>query len=274
MNAENQIPLNIDFFIKRSLELISYENVEMLRISFFEFHPSYNIMVSAGNQISREEVDRLYEGKRPPLTTSLQNQMDLFYENCLMNNAKTEIMHFFQAKLLTPDQHSSVTEQFFKNAQKRSMKLLWKNNKKLRTRMMSFEEKFSDILHDAEKCQIQREKYFEYYQKAIFKRSDDNKMSSFLPNILEYNLFHGFRATWEFDLQQGKPNEDKIIQIKNMNKNHRIYGKYDGWLEEIRKSITQDLNLRPEVKSAKSVDSSFDREKLKLTGFRTELRKY
>ena len=268
MKEKNQIPLNIDFFIKRSLELIPYENVEMLRISFFEFHPSYNIMVSAGNQISREEVKRLYEGKRPPQTTSLQNQLDLFYENCFMNNAKTEIMHFFQAKLLTLDQHLSFTERFLKNEQKRFSNRTWKRKKKLRTRLMSFEEEFSDNLLDAEKClplsaEIQREKYFDY-QKAILNMFDDSKMSSYLPNILEYNLFHGFRATWEFDLQQGKPNEDKITQIKNLNTSKLRYAEspeYEGWLEKMRKSLTQDLNLRLEAKSVKSVYSSLPRNK-------------
>ena len=134
---------------------------------------------------------------------------------------------------------------------------------------MSFEEEFSDNLLDAEKClplsaEIQREKYFDCYQKAILNMFDDSKMSSYLPNILEYNLFHGFRATWEFDLQQGKPNEDKITQIKNLNTSKLRYAEspeYEGWLEKMRKSLTQDLNLRLEAKSVKSVYSSLPRNK-------------
>ena len=164
---EDQIPLNIDFFVKRSLKAISYGNVSMFRISFFEFHPTHSTMVSAGNQISREEVDRLYSKKRFS-QTSLQYDLDVFYEKCLMNSVGTEIVYFFQAKLLTMDQHLNFRNDFIENERKRYPKRVRKNKKKPRKRLMLFEQDLMDILLQYKmffpaSAAMQKKMYFDSY---------------------------------------------------------------------------------------------------------------
>ena len=103
----------------------------MFRISFFEFHPSHSTLVSGSNQISREEVGRLHNKESFPCQTSLQYELDLFYEKCLTNSVGTEIKYFFQTKLLTVDQYFTFREQFSKTEQSRYSKRLRKNKKKL-----------------------------------------------------------------------------------------------------------------------------------------------
>lgn len=254
--VENTIPL--EFFIKRSLEAISYEHVSMFRISFFEFHPSHCTMVSAGNQISREEVERLYNKKRSPHYNSLQYELDSFYEKCLMNSVGTDIVHFFQTKLLTVDQYLSCRENFIENEGQRCLKRLRKNKRKLGKRLKLYEQHLMDTLLETKmffpaSAAMQKQLYFDSYHIAKDEIDEDFKLSSDLGNILEYNMYNGFRATWEFDLQNGKPNEEKIGQTINLNKSKLLYPQYwDGWEQDMRTSLIEDLNLRLQAKPVNS----------------------
>ena len=256
MNDENEIPPNIDFFIQRSLEAISYENVNMFRISFFEWYPTHSTMVSAGNQISREEVDRLYNKRLQ--RNSLQYELDLFYEKCLMNSVGTEINFFFQTKLLTPDQHLTFKDYFVKNERERYPKLLRKNKKRLRNRLKQLEHQgylidtvFQTKIFCPASAAMQEKMYFYSYHEANDRIVEDFKKSSDLAEILEYNMFNGFRATWVFDLHQGKPDEETIAQTIKENTWKLEYAEspnWDGWVQNIRERLIKDLNLRPGAK--------------------------
>ena len=257
-NEERKIPPNIEFLIKRTLDNISYKNVNMFRISFFEFHPSHSTLVSTGNQISREEVGRLYNKESFPCQTSLQYELDLFYEKCLTNSVGTEIKYFFQTKLLTVDQYLTFREQFSKTEQSLYSKRLRKNKKKLSKRLMLFEQRFSDFLLDTKTCHccgdlpanagLQQKMYFDNYDDANHQIAEDFKLSSDLVEILKHSMFNGFRATWEFNLQEGKPTEEKIDQVIKENTWQLIYSEsphWDGWVEDICKRLIKDLESRP-----------------------------
>ena len=72
-----------------------------------------------------------------------------------------------------------------------------------------------------------------------------------MADILEYNMFNGFRATWEFDLQHGKPNGEKIAQTIKLNTWKLRYTEspdWEGWVQDMQKSLIKDLNLRQEAK--------------------------
>ena len=94
---------------------------------------------------------------------------------------------------------------------------------------------------------MQKKMYFDSYHEANDRIVEDFKKSSDLAEILEYNMFNGFRATWEFDLQEGKPTEEKIDQVIKENTCKLIYSEsphWDGWVKDIRKRLIKDLNLR------------------------------
>ena len=215
----------------------------MFRISFFEFYPTHSTLVSAGNQISREEVDRLYNKKRFP-QNSLQYELDLFYEKCLMNSVGTDIAYFFQTKLLTVDQYLSFKENFTKNERRRYPERLRKNKKQLRKRLMI-------NLPIPVNAELHQKLYFDSYHDANDQIDEDFKLSSDLAEILKYNMFNGFRATWEFDLEHGKPIEEKIAETIKLNTWKLRYAEspdWDGWVQDMQKSLIKDLNLRQEAK--------------------------
>ena len=178
-------------------------------------------MVSAGNQISREEVERLYNKESLP-QNSLQYELDLFYEKCLMISVVTEIKYFFQTKRLTEDQCLSLRKHFTENEQIRYSKGLRKNKKQLRKNLMLLQQRLNKTILETKTCQccgdlsanavLQQKMYYDSYHEANDQIVEDFKLSPGLAEILEYSMFNGFRATWVFDLHHGKPNEEKIAQ--------------------------------------------------------------
>ena len=189
----------------------------------------------------------------------------MFDEQCW----STEIVYFFQAKLLTVDQFLSFKEDFIENEGKRYSKSLRKNKKQLRKKLMLFEQRLDDSIHATKTCQccgylpanaaLQQELYFESYQDEIQRINEDFKLTSELAEILEFNMNNGFRATWEFDLQQGKPNEEKIAQTINLNTWKLVYSEspnWDDWEQDLRKSLIKDVNEKKASARAKSMNSS------------------
>ena len=227
----------------------------MFRISFFEWYPTHSTMVSAGNLISREEVERLYNKESLP-RNSLQYELDLFYEKCLTNSVGTEIKYFFQTKMLNQDQYLTFKHYFIENERRRYPKLLRKNKKKLRNRLKQWEQQgylidtvFQTKMFCPSSAAMQKKMYFDSYYDAKDRIVEDFKLSPGLAEILEYSMFNGFRATWVFDLHQGKPDEEKIAQIIKENTWKLEYSaspNWDGWVENIRERLIKDVNLRLE----------------------------
>ena len=230
--------------IRHSLKYIRIDQVELLRISFLEFRPSRKIMVSAKNQISKSEVKRLYHQKRY-IKISFNDQLDSFYEKCLLEDVGTEIVHFFQTEKLKSDQSSSFADQFFKNEQERYRKRAENSKRKFHEGLKEIKQYEGDLDHVS-----LLEQRNEFLQRNLNNLNQIHKQvitttKSKLPAFLGYNLFHGFRATVEFDLQNGKPGREKIIETLKLMKVKTVYPKFlgsDSWQKQIRNSITKDYN--------------------------------
>lgn len=193
-------------------------------------------MVSAQNQISKSEVKRLYHQKRY-IKISFNDHLDSFYQKCLMKEVGTGIVHFFQTEKLKSDQSSSFADQFFKNEKERYRK---NAERKFQKELKKIKQQEGDLVRIKE----QRNEFVQRHlnnlnliQKEVIK--------SKLPDFLGYNLFHGFRATIEFDIKQGKPCREKIIETLKLLKFKTTYPKFlgsDSWQKQIRNSIRNDYN--------------------------------
>ena len=154
--------------------------------------------------------------------------------------------------MLTVDEYLSFRDNFTENERLRYPRQLRRNKKKLRKRLKHFEQQCLDILLQTKmifpvSAAFQKEMYLDSYHEANDRIAEDFKLSSDLVEILEYNMFNGFRATWEFDLKEGKPDEEKIAQTINLNTSKLQYDEspyWDGWVYDIRKRLIKDVNLR------------------------------
>lgn len=234
--------LNIKFVIRHSLKYIRIDQVEFLRISFLEFRPSRKIMVSAQNQISKSEVKRLYHQKRY-IKISFNDQLDSFYEKCLLKEVGTGMVHFFHTEKLKSDQSSSFADEFFKNEKERYRKRAEISKRKFHNGL----KKIKQYEGDPDNVRILEQQY-EFVQQHLNNLNLIHKeviRTSKLPDFLGYNLFHGFRATIEFDIRQGKPSVEKIMETLKLMKLKTAYPKFlgsDSWQNEIRNSIRNDFN--------------------------------
>ena len=230
--------------IRQSLKYIQIDQVDLLRISLIEFRPSRKIMVSAQNQISKSEVKRLYHQKRY-IKISFNDQLDSFYEKCLLEDVGTEIVHFFQTEKLKSEQSSSFADQFFKNEQERYRKRAENSKQKFHKEL----KKITEYDGDPDNVSILEQRN-EFLQRHLNNLNQIHKQvittaRSKLPAFLGYNLFHGFRATVEFDFQNGKPGQEKIKETLKSLKVKTVYPKFlgsDSWQKQIRNSIINDYN--------------------------------
>ena len=237
----------------------------MLRISFFELKPCQSIIKSAENQINVEEVQRFYKGERFP-EVSLNDELDSFYEKCLTNNveldATADVAQFFLAKMLTFDQQSILAKQFRNNEETRISYRARKYEKTLLNKLKEFsilEERnnirellvhvqdrsetvrrhyYDQISNQRKRINLGRQKSKNNYIECIDRMNQDFKLKSKLPEVLDYNLFLGFRATCEFNLQKARPTRQRVARtLKKIFSPSLIIDK-----EQIRQSIFEDFN--------------------------------
>ena len=167
-----------------------------------EFGPSKSIVPSAGNKVSHEHVKRLYISTPDSLenwrflndyrypNTSLNNQLDLFYEKCCSNADCRECIGFFHTKLSIRQEHEIFCERFIPVENHRLSKIEQKNKQEFRGKMNKRKSKSSK-----EKFYQDSKPEYDRRQNEIDKRRE---IYTKIPEFLEYDLFHGYRHTFEF----------------------------------------------------------------------------
>ena len=240
-----------------------------LRISFFLFDSFKKIVKSAGYKVNKQEVERLYQSDRLP-KVSLNDELDMFYEKCLQNNTCSEFVYFFQTKMMTLDQQLL----FAKEMRTRLTEQTQKNEENFQTRLAALSEKERKLTVDKhnryalESMPYEPARFIESQSRRINYRTrrisiiddrariDQNyyenkhrieeeiEFTSKLVDKLEYNLFHGFRATVELDFERGKPSPDNIDASINLvtSKVVQISPSFDKWFNEMIASIIEDVN--------------------------------
>ena len=196
-------------------------------------------MISAENQISSEEVTRSYQNQRFQ-KVSLNNLLDIFYDDCISNHFSNNLVYFFHTQMLTPAEHLSFAVKFNENENRRFNKRLYRWKTKLDERLEKLQKANSHGSMSLCPGHI----------SSIHGIEEDNKRNLLL-DILEYSLWHGIHATMTFDLRPGKPNGYMRNESVKLIKSKLAASKpprSSEWENQMRQSIFKDLELRMKSK--------------------------
>ena len=177
------------------------ENVKCLRVSIMEFRASGKIRPSLGFRVDSLDVHNLYKKQHNSLM-SFNNDLDLFYSQCLNESVPNEVVQFFHAQQLTSDEFRIFQNNF---VQLLSSRFAWgnqRNQSRYRKTLakLAFKYKNEEFnITDWKSGKIKAKHIFEHNvtrlqkrKKSVFDRSENQN----------FRLFIGYRATVELPLDQ------------------------------------------------------------------------
>ena len=94
----NQSYVCLHYIIPKCLSSVIFLKIKTLRISVMEMRIGRRTKPSKGNKIHSNDVNQLYKNEHK---MSLNDQLDIFYENCLKDSVRNEVVYIYHAPLLT-----------------------------------------------------------------------------------------------------------------------------------------------------------------------------
>ena len=223
-----------------------------MRFSFMEFGPCNDLINSAGNRVNVGEVKRLYytrnfrnrnENRYPKI--SFNDELDLFYEKCLLNVCCGGAVGFFHAQLLSEEDDESFCDRFLKKEKHRLSK------EERKSKNDYFRKMNSHKTDDRRQSYIRMAKpAFDAEQQKIKKEKDIAKK---LPKFLEYGLFYGYRSTCEFGEDRTRWRMHELYQLEHLryySEEAKLWSESPGYHEyESQKNIMNDITRQLQSRS-------------------------
>ena len=125
----------LEYIIPKCLSSVVFQKIEVLRISIMEMRTGLNTKPSLGYKIHAADVDQFYKNDEDS-KMSLNNQLDIFYENCLLSTVENEVVYIFHAPLLTTDDFF-IFQNKFVQTQNSSWKVLDRYNREKYTNTLA-----------------------------------------------------------------------------------------------------------------------------------------
>ena len=192
--------VNLENIIKECLSAIDFVNMDKLRISIMELQAGRQTTPSSGLKLHVSEVDQYYL-RRVNRRVSLNDQLDIFYENCLRDSVKNEIVYIFHTPLLTPDEFAIFQTNF---VGRQDLNL---------SRIMDY--------------YLLNKKRFDPNIFSEKKICENHTFKIKLFETHEYRLFIGYRATIELKFGDSEANLSKEMKsMQNKLAFSRIWFKY------------------------------------------------
>lgn len=194
--------------IKESIRSIPDGQIKKLRISLMENLAMTKIIQSAENRVNQDLVVQLYRGSQSAYRldwVSFYNQLDEFYEACLLNKIENESVRYFHARKMTVNECINSTKSYESKEESRILRHQNYTLKQYRKKLKKTESNKLDLdpnwtREDLLKDQNESYELFLGTTKAFsgIKIESVKQHSAQLSEFLDHQLFHGRRMTIEF----------------------------------------------------------------------------
>ena len=194
-----------------------------------ELRVSKNTRPSTGKKISSDEVKHFYNQQDDQIM-SFNNQLDLFYENCLENSLENSVVRFFHTQMLEPNDFdlfqsnfTQIKQRLFNKQQSRIMRNYRKSLRKIESSNESDENK-----------QLRFKSREDYKNKRIESYEHQKLLSLKEAMDKDNRIYIGYRATFELQLHKCSlsMDEHKIAKIVSFLESKLIYKQLWNWVND------------------------------------------
>lgn len=194
--------------VKKSISLIPNGQIQRLRISLMELFAMNKFIKSEDHHIDEELVAQLYRDSQPTYRYSrltgfkpwfsFYDQLDDFYEACLLNRIENDSVRYFYARKMTVNE--CIT--FKKSYQSKDSRRYDHTWKKYLKELYRFEETAKKLWRGEELLKKRKKSYQRSFESLSIGNSrieEKSKHSEFC----DHQLFHGRRMTIQFTGNNG-----------------------------------------------------------------------
>ena len=264
--------LNVLDSIKESIKSIPNGQIQLLRISLMEIRPMNPLVPSADHHINERLVVQLYQNSNPAnlapwaskwnsfnnqlpqSLVSFNDQLDQFYEACLLNKIKNETVRYFYARKTTPNEFVDFEKRYKSQEEIRVSQHYANSWRRYREKLYEFERMAMHQNWSTEELNKHRkesyQKYYDFLAQSNRKFQKDSERTAHFPEFLDHQLFHGVRMTIELTFNDKisiTEQLDEVIQndwsFKNLKtKIRKLLRIYTGSIRKVRRDIISDID--------------------------------
>ena len=236
-----------------------------------EFRLMSNIIRSADHHINERLAVELYRNSNTavrelapftgtfaidsrPSLVSFNDQLDKFYEDCLLNRIENETVRYFYARKTTVNEFKNFEKSYQKKEESRVEQVDNNTSRSHPNKLYNFYKKSREQNWNKEELSKNRKKFnkkFSEYEKKSRKRvREERKHAAQFSEFLDHQLFHGSRITVEFIYNNRLSITEQLDDIfqndwsfKNLMAKHRqLLRIYKKSINEVRRDIISDIN--------------------------------
>ena len=218
--------------IEDCLNFLSSSMFSKLRISFMEMRVGRSTRPSRGRKLSLHDVEEFYKISNEQIM-SFNNQLDLYYEECLSEQVRNTVVRFFHAQQLEFDNFQIFQSNFIRSKNKQ---LAGKHRNNYRTYIRKLAELASPNELEAETIPKwnRRLKSAQIQFDARKHHIDQRILSAIkISEKQEFRLFIGYRVSFEFQRNEILLEQEKIIKIVGKFQSELIYSELWYWVNRI-----------------------------------------
>ena len=208
-----------------------------------EFRFSGKIRPSIGVKIGSMDVDELYKMQHTSLL-SFNNDLDLFYEQCLDEKVQNGVVQFFHAQQLTKDEFQSFQCRFEDLIHKRYSTSYRQNCSKYTKILEKFASiKNDEIINTDWNTNLINAKYI--FEENRSQLNERKRAVCDLSENQDYKLFVGYRASFQVPLD-----ETSIAKLTKSSRGKLSHSKLWNWanfktVHEYKRQIKSFSQVKP-----------------------------
>ena len=238
-NRDSYVELNQ--IIRDCLFKVDKNKVASLRVTVMEFRVKRRIRPSIGVKISSMDVGDLYKKQHQSLM-SFNNDLDLFYEQCLHKKVPNEVVQFFHAQQLTAEEFQSFQCRCEESIHKRFSTSHRQNCSKYTKVLGKFASIENDEIFNSD-WNIDFVNAKNIFEENKSQLNDTKRSVLNLSENQDYKLFIGYRASFQVPLD-GK----SINKITKSSRGKLTYLKLWNWAD-----VESEQEYKRQLKSFRQV---------------------
>ena len=231
------------------MSLIPNGQIQRIRISLMELFSMNKFIKSEDHHIDEEMVAQLYRDSQPTYRYSrltglkpwfsFYDQLDEFYEACLLNRIENDSVRYFYARKMTVNECITF-KKTYQSHYSRSYNHTWRKYQK---ELFRFEEKARDLWIGEELLKERKKSYQRSFESLSIGNSrieEGRKHSEFL----DHQLFHGRRMTIELTCKNGSSITEQLNNIMENDWSTQNLSTTNRKLMRLFKGIIRRMRLR------------------------------
>lgn len=233
-----------------------------------EFLPISELIGSAENHINEQLARQLYRNSNRPWATtwdsppwvSFNNQLDRFYEECLIDKIENETVRYFYSRKMTVNECIDF-EKSYQSKEESRIALLYDNT------WRSYRKKVNEFERKARKQNWTEDELFKKRTEAVNRSNefvtnrqkrirDEREHTAQFPRFLDHQLFYGSRLTIEFTTNNSYTITEQLDHIirndwsyRNLKSSHRkLLRVHKKSIKKVRRNIISDIDQQLDLR--------------------------